>query len=190
MMLSQFRASYGTKEHYQRLAMESREAWISEDEKRKSAGDEELFNGCGMLRVQPSDKLGALERETLANMERNGLRDKQFVKSDPEDRRRARSMGWEAKLLDFQIPGESRGKTYEAVLDSLAGFTKCSAACAYYQQTAAAQGVAFHFGREEGGFDSLIEVDSTIEPGKKKVTGLKTKNGAAHVADIVVIAGK
>ncbi|GAD96708.1 hypothetical protein NECHADRAFT_79853 [Paecilomyces variotii No. 5] len=185
-----FRASYGTKEHYQRLAMESREVWISEDEKRKNAGDEEIFNGCGMLRVQPSDKLGALERETLVNMERNGLLDKQFVKSDMEDRKRARGMGWEAKLLDFQIPEDPQGKTYEAVLDSLAGFTKCSAACVYYQKTAAAKGVAFHVGHDEGAFDSLIEVDSTIETGKTKVTGLKTKSGATHVADVVVIAGK
>lgn len=170
--------------------MESRQEWIAEDDRRGIFDrDGKLFVNSGMLRVQPSDQLGALERETLANMERDGLRDTQFVKSDPEDRKRAHEAGWEDKLLDFEIPCHASGRTYAAVLDSLAGFVRCSAACAHYQKLAAAKGVGFRFGRE-GIFDSVLSVDSTLEPGKKKAIGLRTKDGVSHDADIVVVAGK
>ena len=187
----QFRASYGTKLHYQQLAMEGRQKWISEDDRRGFVEpDEKLFVNSGMLRVQPSDHLGALEKETLANMERDGLRDTQFVKSNPEDRSRAHEGGWEDKLLEFNIPNHSAGETYEAVLDSLAGFVRCSAACAHYQKVAAAKGVEFCFGPQEGTFDSFMEAESALEPGKKKVVGLRTKDGIVHDADVVVVAGK
>ena len=187
----QFRASYGTKLHYQQLAMESRQKWISEDDKRGIVEpDEKLFVNSGMLRVQPSDHLGALEKETLANMERDGLRDTQFVKSNPEDRSRAHEGGWEDKLLEFNIPDHSAGEKYEAVLDSLAGFVRCSAACAHYQKVAAAKGVEFCFGPQEGTFDSFMEAESALEPGKKKVVGLRTKDGIVHDADVVVVAGE
>lgn len=188
-----FRASYGTKLHYQRLALESRKAWQLLNETRRhgkpSHGDnEDLFVGCGMLRVQPTEELGALERETLANMERAGLRDTQFVESNPTDRERAASLGWASKLLQFEIPDSPAHTTYEAVLDSLAGFTKCSEACAHFQKIAAAKGVEFRFGSHEGAFDSLIEDTSPTSTAQKRAVGLKTRDGASHKADVVVIA--
>ncbi|KZL86839.1 fad dependent oxidoreductase [Colletotrichum incanum] len=186
-----FRASYGTKLHYQRLAMESRAAWEKINEKRYQEEDQNdqsnLFNGCGMLRVQPTADLDSLERETLGNFERDCLRYTQFVKSDSTDRKRAAELGWDAKLLDFEIPQTSPVQTYEAVLDSLAGFTKCSEACAYFYKLALRQGVTFHFGSEKGAFDSIIE-ESLPVPGQKKAVGVKTKDGVSHKADVVVIA--
>lgn len=171
--------------------MEGRQKWISEDDRRGFVEpDEKLFVNSGMLRVQPSDQMGALEKETLANMERDGLRNTQFVKSNPEDRSRAHERGWEDKLLDFNIPNHSAGETYEAVLDSLAGFVRCSAACAHYQKVAAAKGVEFCFGSQGGTFDSFLEAESALEPGKKKVMGLRTKDGTIHDADVVVVAGE
>ncbi|OTA93989.1 hypothetical protein M434DRAFT_30496 [Hypoxylon sp. CO27-5] len=184
----QFRASYGTKLHYQRLAIESRQAWVALNKTREHSGVDrgDLFVNCGMLRVQPSDQLGALEKETLANMEQEGLRDTQFVKSDPNDRERARNLGWDHKLLDFAIPGECPPKSFEAVLDSLAGYTKSSEACARFQKTAAAQGVTFRFGHE-GKLESLVEEISPTSS-HRKVIGLQTKDGVLHKADVVVIA--
>ncbi|KAI1140083.1 nucleotide-binding domain-containing protein [Hypoxylon sp. FL0543] len=184
-----FRASYGTKLHYQRLAMESRRAWISMNKEREHSdvGQGDLFVNCGMLRVQPSDQLGALEKETLANMEREGLRDTQFVKSDPKDRERARTVGWDSKLLDFEIPGEYPRKYFEAVLDSLAGYTKSSEACAHVQKFAEAQGVKFRFGHEKGMFDSLVE-ETIPTSSQKRAIGLRTKDGVFHKANVVVIA--
>lgn len=152
--------------------------------------DSNLFVDCGMLRVQPSDHLEALEKETLANMEKDGLRAAQFVESNTDDRQRAASLGWEAKLLEFGIPGEA-GKSFEAVLDSLSGFVKCSESCAYLQTKASSQGVKFRFGKEEGRCDSLVleEADSTNE-NSRKVIGIKTGDGIVHNSDTVVVAGK
>ncbi|EKV04950.1 hypothetical protein PDIG_86140 [Penicillium digitatum PHI26] len=189
----QFRASYGKEIHYQRLALESRKAWVSEDEKRESTEQDDdrnvgLFVNSRMLRIQPSDQLDALEKETLANMQRAGLRDTQFVKSDPADCKRAEKLGWKDKILNFHIP-ESES-TYEAVLDSLAGFVRCSNACAQYQKVAANKGVKFHLGPRQGAVDYLVKVKSDREPTKDKVTGLKTKDGVIHDADAVVVADK
>ncbi|GKT46842.1 L-pipecolate oxidase [Colletotrichum spaethianum] len=155
--------------------MESRAAWEKINEQRHQEQDENdqssLFNGCGMLRVQPTAYLDPLERETLSNLERDCLRYTQFVKSDSTDRKRAAERGWNAKLLDFEIPQVSPVQTYEAVLDSLAGFTKCSEACAYYYKLALRQGVKFYFGPEKGAFDSIIEENQSV-PGLKKAVGL------------------
>lgn len=139
-----------------------------------------------MLRVQPTAHLGALERETLSNMERDGIRDTQFVKSNPEDLERARECGWDQKLLAFNIPDTSPQETFEAVLDSLAGFMQCSQACAYVYGQTVAQGVTFHFGPEKGAFDGLVEESVGAS---KRAIGLKTKDGIFHKSDITVIAG-
>ncbi|KAJ5123846.1 uncharacterized protein N7515_007671 [Penicillium bovifimosum] len=185
-----FRASYGNEIHYQRLALESRKAWALEDEKRgftrSDASDDRLFVNSGMLRIQPSDHLATLEKETLANMQRDGLRDTQFVMSEPADCERAEKLGWKDKMFTFPIPDSE--KTYEAVLDSLAGFLRCSNACAHYQKVAADKGVRFNFGPQKGAVDSLIRVKSSLEPGKEKVKGLKTSDGLVHHANAVVVA--
>lgn len=142
-----------------------------------------------MLRVQPTADLDVLEHETLKNFERDGLRDTQFVKSDATDRQRAGERGWDAKLLNFEIPHTSPTQTYEAVLDSLAGFTKCSESCAYFYKLALRQGVTFHFGPEKGAFGSIIE-ESPSTSNQKKAIGVKTKDGVSHEANVVVIAGR
>lgn len=181
-----FRASYGTKLHYQRLALESRELWTAIN---KDSGSD-LFVPSGMLRVQPTDELSQLEKETLANMERDGIRDTQFVKSNADDRKRAEAGGWESKLLDFKIPDNADNHSFEAVLDSLAGFMRCADACAYFQKLAASKGVEFHFGAEEGAVASLIEEESTTSTaGQKRVVGIKTKDGKVHKAGVVAVAG-
>lgn len=165
--------------------MESRAAWLSLNEGLEDA----LFVGCGMLRVQPSDELGALERETLANMERDGFRDTQFVKSNVDDRKRATSQGWSDKLLDFDIPNSTEHRAFDAVLDSLGGLTRCSAACYQYYKMAVSAGVEFIFGSEEGAFQSFIEENSVVDASKKRVVGLKTKDGKSHKAHVVAVAG-
>ncbi|KAM3434979.1 hypothetical protein MY4824_005132 [Beauveria thailandica] len=177
-----FRASYGTKLHYQRLALESREEWIAIN---KSSGAD-LFVPSGMLRVQPSDELGALEKETLANMKRDGIRQTQFVKSLKEDRERAKAGGWDAKLLEFPIPDSNDGRTYEAVLDSLGGFMRCSNACLHFHKLAVLNGVRFILGNEHGAVESIVE---EMVGDKKKAVGVKTKDGAVHRADVVAVAG-
>ncbi|KAF6832640.1 putative FAD dependent oxidoreductase [Colletotrichum plurivorum] len=184
-----FRASYGANIHYQRLALESRKAWEAINSARlreeNPADRSELFSPCGMLRVQPGPDLDDLERETLDNFTRDGLRETQFVKSDAGDRERAGAQGWGAKMFDFAISGEVGA--FEAVLDSLAGFTRCSEACAYFYKLAVRQGVVFHFGPEKGAFDGLLEQEGP-DSSRKKAVGVKSKDGLSHAADVVVIA--
>lgn len=176
--------------------MEGRKLWILEDEKRgcsqeaSDSDEKKIFVNSGMLRVQPSDHLEELEKETLANMERDGFRHAQFVKSSAEDQQRADLLGWKDKLLDFAIPHSSPTSSFEAVLDSLAGFVRCSNACAHYQKVAASKGVRFWFGQKAGAVDSLVKESSAIDSEKAKVIGLKTKDGVTHKADVVVVAGK
>ncbi|VUC36354.1 unnamed protein product, partial [Clonostachys rosea] len=180
------RPSYGTKIHYQRLALESREEWLRMNKDHGS----ELFVNCGMLRAQPSDHLGALEKETLANMERDGLRSTQFVKSDAGDRQRATDLGWGEKLLDFDIPGEEPCRQFEAVLDSLSGLVKCSEACAYLLDKALSQGVIFVSGSNTGRFESLVLEGGSgaAKTSATKVVGIKTSDGVVHHSGTVVIA--
>ena len=188
----QFRASYGSKIHYQRLAVESRQSWEKINASLDASEIAErgpLFNACGMLRVQSADRLDDLERETLANMERDGLRQTQFVRGVEADRQRAQDLGWDAKVLDFSMPDESLRKSFEVVLDSLAGFIRCSDACNYFYKKAAAQGVTFRFGPDKGAFECLVE-EQVGEKGQKKATGLKTRDGTTHRFDVVVIAGE
>lgn len=184
------RSSYGTKIHYQRLALESRQEWLRMNQDH---GDE-LFVACGMLRVQPSNELGSLERETLVSMERDGIRHTQFIKSDADDRQRAAGQGWDAKLLDFRIPDEEEhAGIFEAVLDSVSGFVKSSEACKYFRKKAASDGVKFIFGPSEGRFESLVsDADAQGKTAEhlRKVIGIKTADGVVHLSDTVVIAGK
>jgi sarcosine oxidase/L-pipecolate oxidase len=169
--------------------LESREEWL----KINKIHNDDLYVSCGMLRVQPSEDLGVLEKETLANLDRDGLRHTQFVKSDPSDRQRASDLGWEAKLLDFDIPGE-RIKTFEAVLDSLSGLIKSSESCAYLQRIALSEGVEFQLGPECGSFDSLVleasQLNSSQNHGSKRAIGIQTRDGRFHPSDTVVIAGE
>lgn len=181
----QYRASYGTKLHYQRLALESRDKWLAIN---KDSG-KDIFVLSGMLRVQPSEVMGDLEKETLANMERDGIRDTQFVKSNADDQKRAAEQGWDAKLLDFEIPDDPEHHNFEAVLDSLAGFIRCSDSCTYYQKLAASKGVKFVFGADQGEFASMIEEPFDSPDAKKKAKGIVTKDGKTHSADVVVVAG-
>lgn len=140
-----------------------------------------------MLRVQPTAQLGALEKETLANLARDGLRETQFVKGLDADRERAEREGWAHKLLEFKIPDSPDGETFEAVLDSLAGFTRCGDGCAVFKKLAEEAGVLFKFGAEEGAFDGFLEERAD---GPKRAIGIRTKDGQRHLANTVVVAGE
>ncbi|KAF2010002.1 FAD dependent oxidoreductase [Aaosphaeria arxii CBS 175.79] len=179
-----FRASYGKRADYQRLALESRKQWLSLNSSQDIGHD--LFVPCCMLRVQPSSSLGALEMETLASMERDGVRDTQFVKGDPKDCRRAADRGLQHKLLDYFIPDDPEHLPFEAVLDSLAGFTRCADGCNYFRRVAEREGVVFSLGPEQGRFASLIE--ETLNSGKKRAIGFMTADQRSHYVDTVVVA--
>lgn len=97
--------------------MESHQEWIVEDDRR---GVLECDEKLSQQWYAPGTAIGsgALERETLANMKYDGLRDTQSVMSDPKDRQCAHKTGWDDKLLDLDIPHHNPGP-----YSSLAGAT-------------------------------------------------------------------
>lgn len=180
-----FRASYGDELYYQRLAYEAREIW-KEWNKELGAG-KELFVESGMLRVQHSTYLDDLELQTLANMTKEGLRDTQYIVSDEEDVRRAEKNGWAHKLLKFPVPGTDGKETFEAVLDTTAGYVFPSKACAYIAGKLRKSGTQFVEGPEKGVFASLLVEGSDDS---KRAIGIVTKDGKEHSADLVIMACK
>ena len=147
----------------------------------------ELFVESGMLRVQHTGVLDEREKQTLQNMTAEGLRDTQFVLSNDEDRRRAQERGWAHKLLKFTIPKTNSPETFEAVLDSTAGYIYPSDACAYLADKLRKKGAEFSEGPEKGEFASFLVEGSD---NSRRVTGIRTKDGREHPADLVIMACK
>lgn len=98
------RFSYGSEIDYQRLATEAAGMWNEWNQQLASTPETELPNGLkewnvdkklwwnsGMLRMSATSEFGEFERETLENMEKEGIRDKQF-KTDDEN-------GWFLPIL-------------------------------------------------------------------------------------------
>ncbi|KAH9933515.1 FAD dependent oxidoreductase [Fomitopsis serialis] len=178
-----FRASYGDELYYQRLAYEAREIWKQWNE--ELGPGKELFVESGMLRVQHSSHLDGLEKKTLANMTAEGLRDTQYILSDGDDVRRATEKGWVHKMLKFPIPETGGQETFEAVLDTTAGYVYPSQACAYLAEKLRKKGARFIEGPEKGEFASLLVEGSEHS---RRVTGIRTKDGEEHTADLVIMA--
>ena len=90
------RFSYGEEIEYQRLASEAAllwEEWNQQLDEAISAGgdglpevlkhgDHRLWYNAGMLRICAGPELGDFEMRTLENMEKEGLREKQFRSDD------------------------------------------------------------------------------------------------------------
>lgn len=178
-----FRASYGSELQYQRLAYEAREVWKRWND--ELGPGKELFVASGMLRVQHARELDESEKRTLENMTAEGLRDTQFVLLSDDDRRRAQERGWAHKLLRFAIPKTDGKETFEAVLDSTAGYVYPSRACAYLADKLRKKGAEFIEGPEKGEFASFVVEGSG---NSKRVTGIRTKDGKEHLADLVIMA--
>ncbi|KZT65784.1 FAD dependent oxidoreductase [Daedalea quercina L-15889] len=177
------RASYGDELYYQRLAYEAREIWKRWND--ELGPGKELFVESGMLRVQHSSHLDKLEKKTLANMTAEGLRDTQYILSNEDDARRAEERGWSHKLLRFPIPMPDGRETFEAVLDTTAGYVYPSQACAYLADKLRKKGAQFIEGPEKGAFVSLLVESSG---GSKRVMGIRSKDGQEHLADLVIMA--
>ncbi|PCH41319.1 FAD dependent oxidoreductase [Wolfiporia cocos MD-104 SS10] len=178
-----FRASYGDEIYYQRLAYEARAIWKEWND--EMGPGKELFMESGMLRVQPSDELDELEKQTLANMTKEGLRDTQYILTNEEDVRRAERNGWAHKLLKFSIPESDGKRAFEAVLDSTAGYVYPSAGCAYLAEKLHKLGAKFIEGPEKGVFKSF-RIEGEGE--SKRVIGITTADGKEHSADLVIMA--
>lgn len=179
------RFSYGDEIHYQRLAFEAAglwEGWNAGIAREGWGGGVGVWVKSGMLRVSAQEGLGEFEEATLRGMEAEGLRGSQFVVGHAEDERRARERGWAGKL----DPTERRRRLghHCAVLDATAGWVRAFRACAWAQELCRREGVGFVLGRGKG------EVVRIEEDGARDGRPLvRTKDGKAHEADLVIVAG-
>lgn len=184
------RFSYGTEIEYQRLATEAAVLWeewnkqISETEEDDLPpglrdGERKLWWNVGMLRMAAGEDFGEFEMKTLENMEKEGIRDRQFKNDDPDDIQRAKDLGW-AHKLDPCDRQERFGK-HKAVLDSTAGYVLAYKSCAWAKSIAEKAGVKFILDAQKG---KVVDVENT-EVGKAVVT---TADGHRHESELVVVA--
>ncbi|KAI5866534.1 FAD dependent oxidoreductase [Durotheca rogersii] len=188
------RMSYGEEIEYQRLAFDGVDTWNAWNREIQSSKPEDLprglkpsdliWNNCGFLRMSTDGRLSAMERATLGNMTREGLRQTQFVIGDPEDEERARSHfqpgEWEKKSDPF---GRRRqGKELVGVFDSTAGFVEASKACTWVMHLCRKNGVRFVLGKRDG------QVASFIKDGNGKTVGIRTVGSAEYRSKLVILA--
>ncbi|KUI69073.1 L-pipecolate oxidase [Cytospora mali] len=185
------RFSYGTEIEYQRLATDAAVVWEEWNRQIQEAKDEDLPAGLrygerrlwwnvGMLRMAEGEDFGDFEMETLRNMEKEGIRDKQFKNDEPEDVQRAKERGWAHKL--DPCDRQERFGMHKAVLDSTAGYVLAYKSCAWARYLAEKSGVKFILGARGG---KVVKVEDE-ESGKPTVT---TADGETHKADVVIVAG-
>ncbi|XXG95764.1 hypothetical protein Hte_002035 [Hypoxylon texense] len=188
------RMSYGEEIEYQRLAFDGIKIWNAWNDEIRSAKPEDLprglrpsdriWNNCGFLRMSIDGQLSPIERATLANLTREGLRHTQFVLGDPEDERRARSHfrkgEWEKKSDPF---GRKRqGKDLVGVFDSTAGFVEASKACIWAMHLCRRNGVRFVLGEKDG------QVATFIKDASGKTVGMRTKSGVEYRSKLLILA--
>ncbi|KAI6081678.1 FAD dependent oxidoreductase [Hypoxylon rubiginosum] len=188
------RMSYGEEIDYQRLAFDGIKTWNAWNDEIRSSKSEDLprglkpsdliWNNCGFLRMSIDGQLSAIERATLANLTREGLRETQFVLGDPEDEKRAKSHlrkgEWEKKSDPF---GRKRqGKDLVGVFDSTAGFVEASKACIWVMHLCRRNGVRFVLGEKDG------QVATFIKDANDKTVGMRTKSGTEYHSKLLILA--
>lgn len=190
------RMSYGEEIDYQRLAFDGIPIWDSWNKQIQSSPVGELpkglkpsdlvWNNCGFLRMSIDGQLSQIERATLANLSREGLRKTQYLIGDPEDENRARekfgSDKWEKKSDPFRR--KQLGKSLVGVFDSTAGFVEASKACIWVMHLCRKNGVRFVLGEKPG------QVSSFLKNGSGKTTRILTADGVSHDAKLVILAGE
>ncbi|KAH9887496.1 FAD dependent oxidoreductase [Xylariomycetidae sp. FL2044] len=190
------RMSYGDEVAYQRLAFDGVRTWEAWNRQIRAAaaapGDlprglaptDRVWNNCGFLRLSLDGGLSGIERATLANLGREGLRPTQFVLGDAGDERRAEArLGraqWERKSDPF---GRRRaGKKLAGVFDSTAGFVQASKACAWVMHLCRKNGVRFVLGEQDG------QVSSFLKAGDGRTAGVRTAAGAEYRSELLILA--
>ncbi|ROV87735.1 hypothetical protein VMCG_10588 [Cytospora schulzeri] len=183
------RFSYGTEIEYQRLASDAAVAWEEWNKQIADTRDEDLppelrqgerklWWNVGMLRMADGEDFDDFEMKTLANMEKEGIRDKQFKNDDPMDVQRAKDSGWAHKL--DPCGRQQRFGVHKAVLDSTAGFVIAYKSCAWARHLAEKAGVKFILDSQKGRVVNVGDAE-----GKPILT---TADGTKHAADLVIVA--
>ncbi|CAM9011053.1 unnamed protein product [Wickerhamomyces anomalus] len=188
-----FRAYYGDKDHYHRLALKAKDIFTRWDKELKSYSKEEaedrfnidvqkIIENSGWLRLDNTEELADEERKSLDIFAKTGIRDTQYVINDPEDVERAQRDGWAHKLDPLKIKKNPLFEHISGVLDSTSGILSASNVCLYVNALLRSKGVNFVTGEEKG------QVIRFIESSDGRVSGIVTKDGVEHSADLVILA--
>ncbi|OJJ31433.1 hypothetical protein ASPWEDRAFT_141671 [Aspergillus wentii DTO 134E9] len=191
-----FRATYGSQSHNQDLALEARDVWLEWNRAIKESRpsdlpfpltpEDKLLTLCGVYHLADGKEMIGRYVENLNVMEKTApsFRDLQFIKDSPQDEDRAKALGpeWEKKyhLFDKFRNGRTNG-----FLDAGSGITLADKACTYARHLCEQAGVKFILGRPHGELDQLIINKSGSS---KRVSGIKTRDGQSHFADLVIVA--
>ncbi|OQE75587.1 hypothetical protein PENNAL_c0073G09655 [Penicillium nalgiovense] len=191
-----FRATYGSREHSQDLALEARDIWLEwnraikeshpSDLPRPLTPEDELLTLCGVYHLADGPTMIPRYVENLQVMEETApsFRHLQFIKDEADDERRASAHGpeWSKKfhLFDKFKHGATNG-----FLDAGSGITLADKACVYARYLCQKAGVKFVLGHPQGELDHLITKQNGSD---KRVKGIKTCDGSTHAADLVVVA--
>ena len=136
----------------------------------------------GSLCIFTTPELPPFEQQSLDNITAADQGHTQFVANKPEDRTRATEVGFGYALDPFGR--ESRGKAYNALLDTIGGLCYADKACLFALNKARSLGVKFVFGTK-GTFKSFTYSKSDPE----EVTGVLTADGVEHAAALTIVAG-
>jgi sarcosine oxidase / L-pipecolate oxidase len=191
-----FRISYAEKLHYQDMAIEARNMWMSWNNAIASSDasalppglepDDKLLHECGCYYVGDGQDMKDYYAESLRSIERTAphLRKKQFIKGRPEDEEQIRALGgtWAKK---FHVVDKINGGDTNGFLDTNAGVTIADKACTYAHFLCEQAGVKFVLGDPQGKLKTLIK---TTSPNSTRVTGIETWDGKIHHADLVIVA--
>ncbi|WRT66060.1 uncharacterized protein IL334_003012 [Kwoniella shivajii] len=193
-----YRCFYGKQTEYQDLAFSGRETWLNWNKVIASSAPEDLPKGLtpndqllvinGVIMISGSKELSEVDQESLAALDRAGLRHHQHVLLDKQDIQRLWDKDaedpshWKDKIESLNKAG---GGGLNGFIDTSAGFTYADKACVWVRHLAAKAGVRFVLGPEAGKFDQLLVEERECG---KRVKGLRTADGKEHFADVVVIA--
>lgn len=188
-----FRAYYGDKDHYHRLALRAKEVFLQWDQDLKKNTQQEakakfnidvlkIIENSGWLRLDSTAELNIDEEKSLATFTKTGLRSTQYVINDPQDVIRAKKDNWAHKLDPLGIRENPLFEHISGVLDSTSGILYASNVCLYVNALLRSKGVKFITGDPKG------HVTKLIESSNGEVSGIITKNGEQHFADLVILA--
>lgn len=181
------RASYGNAKLYQDMAFKAMPVWREWNDLLSKTSAEELPSGlspdiklwynCGYLRLSDNG-LEQSETETQNSFPEE-IKGTQYRVSDWRRREDAKRDGIPFEKID-PFGRLERGLDVDGVLDMTGGFVLASRACAFALWICRGLGVSVHLG-EGCGLQRLVKDG-------ERVTGIITKDGTKHDADIVIIA--
>ncbi|KAF2471224.1 FAD dependent oxidoreductase [Lindgomyces ingoldianus] len=184
------RLSYGKELLYQKLAFEAIDIWNEwnqsiakskqEDLPRGIEQGDKIWNNCGFLRLSKDGKISQFEEDTLESLEREGLRDTQYVIGDANDEKRARQFGLQRRFDPMDL--RAREGALVGVYDTLGGFVNASKACTWVLHLLSKTSVKLILGGDNG------SVTGFIRTAQGKTVGINTADGISHYGELVLVA--